>query len=636
MRGYSPGTHELPGAVASRLSRPLLRGALRTLVLRSCPVRVVPPLFVAAPRLFPVFVRRTRPWRASSSCVSCAAGRLASPAADSAGPRADAGSTSSKPWGRGTLPAGEGPRRETQGEVRITVDGAPLDGGCRWRSGTPRRRDRRGATAGQDRSSSRWRSCWQELMRRRPSGSTSRSRGASSRRSRRSAGRWTPATSSVGSKSAAASDGQRRAPGGGRELCAPAAWGRNASARRLYVPPVYADRAGPRKPCLSGFWGSRFLPVYAGSGEEVVRRQQSRGRGVFVVRQPDGTLAHIPTWMCEPSAASLSVVDHARVALAGRRDLRLALDAALSSFSSMQEGERHGDAVGAARRVAGADGARTDADDEHAGDAASAGGDPAARSGATPAGSARDGEAAMSKIAPDHLSRQAFVYASPIHAKPTSGTTKRAGVGVGVGSTGSPTALAGWVGLYEEWACDRWGSRTRPWLSPGNAQRSTDGCSRWAPSSSSGACGALTVAAPDRRPSRLPVLAGHRRRPDPGLAGRVVGPRRRDHPSNRTRHPVRALHVLVFDVDPKVNPCCQLSLRASSASTPSSAARSRPALPLSSPGAYASPASCSMPSARSPPSPRPGSSAVGGDRWAAGASFALAFGAVLGEVPSAC
>ena len=75
-------------------------------------------------------------------------------------------------------------------------------------------------------------------MRRRPSGSTSRSRGASSRRSRRTDGRWTPATSSAGSKSAAAWDGQRRAPGGGRKLCAPAAWGRNASARRLYVHPV--------------------------------------------------------------------------------------------------------------------------------------------------------------------------------------------------------------------------------------------------------------------------------------------------------------------------------------------------------------------------------------------------------------
>ena len=123
-------------------------------------------------------------------------------------------------------------------ETPITVDGAPLDCGRRWRSGTPRRRDRRGATAGQDRPSSRWRSCWQQLMRRRPSGSTSRSRGASSRRSRRTDGRWTPATSSAGSKSAAAWDGQRRAPGGGRKLCAPAAWGRNASARRLYVHPV--------------------------------------------------------------------------------------------------------------------------------------------------------------------------------------------------------------------------------------------------------------------------------------------------------------------------------------------------------------------------------------------------------------
>ena len=72
----------------------------------------------------------------------------------------------------------------------------------------------------------------------------------------------------------------------------------------------------------------------------------------------------------------------------------------------------------------------------------------------------------MSKIAPDHLSRQAFVYVR--HPRETdSGTTTRAGVGVG--STGSPTALAGWVGLYEEWACDRWGSRTRPWLSTGTS-----------------------------------------------------------------------------------------------------------------------------------------------------------------------
>ena len=46
-------------------------------------------------------------------------GFTASPPADSARPRAGSGSTSSKPWGRGTLPAGESPTRETQGEVLI-------------------------------------------------------------------------------------------------------------------------------------------------------------------------------------------------------------------------------------------------------------------------------------------------------------------------------------------------------------------------------------------------------------------------------------------------------------------------------------------------------------------------------------
>ena len=122
---------------------------------------------------------------------------------------------------------------------------------------------------------------------------------------------------------------------------------------------------------------------------EIVRRQHFRGRRVFVVRQPDDTLAHIPTWMCEPPAAALAVVDHPRIALAGLRDLRLALDAALSSFSSMEEGERHGtDTGGGARRATGADGAGTGARVEDTGDAASAGGDPVARSG----GGARDHE----------------------------------------------------------------------------------------------------------------------------------------------------------------------------------------------------------------------------------------------------
>ena len=70
--------------------------------------------------------------------------------------------------------------------------------------------------------------------------------------------------------------------------------------------------------------------------------------------------------------------------------------------------------------------------------------------------------------------------------------------------------------------------------------------------------------APDRRPSRLPVAASHRQRPDPGQVALwgLVFP---ISPSNRTRHPVRALHVLVCDVAPQVNPRCRPSLRASSA-----------------------------------------------------------------------
>ena len=131
-------------------------------------------------------------------------------------------------------------------------------------------------------------------MRRRPSGSTSRSRGASSRRSRRTAGRWTPATSSAGSKSAAAWDGQRRAPGGGRKLCAPAAWGRNASARRLYVHPVYADGSGPSTSCLYGSWGSRLLPVYAGTNPcfhrcSVDSRSATRARADTSMTSPPTT-----------------------------------------------------------------------------------------------------------------------------------------------------------------------------------------------------------------------------------------------------------------------------------------------------------------------------------------------------------
>ena len=102
--------------------------ALAPGALRSLRVRVLRPLrpSLCCPSCSCLSSCGAAPGRASSSCGSR---RRSSPPSDSAGPRAGSGSTSSKPWGRGTLPAGEGPRRETQGEVLITVDGAPLDCG---------------------------------------------------------------------------------------------------------------------------------------------------------------------------------------------------------------------------------------------------------------------------------------------------------------------------------------------------------------------------------------------------------------------------------------------------------------------------------------------------------------------------
>ena len=52
---------------------------------------------------------------------------------------------------------------------------------------------------------------------------------------------------------------------------------------------------------------------------------------IYVVRQPDGTLAQIPTWMCFPDAAAMTVTDRPRIALDALRDLRSVIDAVLPS-----------------------------------------------------------------------------------------------------------------------------------------------------------------------------------------------------------------------------------------------------------------------------------------------------------------
>jgi len=81
------------------------------------------------------------------------------------------------------------------------------------------------------------------------------------------------------------------------------------------------------------------------SGETVIVVGRSR-RGeevALTIRQPDGTLAHLPIWMTQDRAAAMSVTKFPRLSLAGLRELRLELDACLSSLrdESRREGDEH-------------------------------------------------------------------------------------------------------------------------------------------------------------------------------------------------------------------------------------------------------------------------------------------------------
>jgi hypothetical protein len=129
-------------------------------------------------------------------------------------------------------------------------------------------------------------------------------------------------------------------------------------------------------------------PFHPRRGErvEIVRCHRFRSVRMFVVRQPDGTLAQIPTWMCSPAAAAMAVRDQPRLSVEGLRDLRLALDAILLSLSGMDGGERDGTSAAlATRRSSGADGIEAGVGGDGAGDGGSA------ASGA-PAGGSRGGD----------------------------------------------------------------------------------------------------------------------------------------------------------------------------------------------------------------------------------------------------
>jgi hypothetical protein len=87
----------------------------------------------------------------------------------------------------------------------------------------------------------------------------------------------------------------------------------------------------------------RFHPRY---GERVIVAGCRRhGEEVaLIIRQPDGTMAHLPVWMTEDRAEAMMVTESPRLPLAHLRELRLELDACLSLLhddSRRAEGDEH-------------------------------------------------------------------------------------------------------------------------------------------------------------------------------------------------------------------------------------------------------------------------------------------------------
>ena len=87
----------------------------------------------------------------------------------------------------------------------------------------------------------------------------------------------------------------------------------------------------------------------AGREGAVSGRNSFRGVGMLVVRQPDGTLAHLPEWMSQPEAALLSITDEMpRLSVLVLAGLRATLDAVLASATTARRME-HDTAAGLRR-----------------------------------------------------------------------------------------------------------------------------------------------------------------------------------------------------------------------------------------------------------------------------------------------
>jgi hypothetical protein len=73
---------------------------------------------------------------------------------------------------------------------------------------------------------------------------------------------------------------------------------------------------------------------------EILKRQRFAGSEVFVIRQPDGTLTHVPCWMMQEAAAHHVVCPEPLLALPHLRDLRIEIDALLDFFRSDSKTEK--------------------------------------------------------------------------------------------------------------------------------------------------------------------------------------------------------------------------------------------------------------------------------------------------------
>jgi hypothetical protein len=73
---------------------------------------------------------------------------------------------------------------------------------------------------------------------------------------------------------------------------------------------------------------------------EILKRQRFAGTEVFVIRQPDGTLTHVPCWMMQEAAAHYVVGPDPLLTLPHLRDLRIEIDTLLVFLRSDSKTEK--------------------------------------------------------------------------------------------------------------------------------------------------------------------------------------------------------------------------------------------------------------------------------------------------------